>query len=1231
MRHGVLLILLAVLTVGPAGCGPQSDDQPTVADTPEPSSGQTTPQPELPAKALLNLDEVPPELEPPRNRSYDRELPAEAKEAIRKSHELRSSGDKAGAIQQLERAASFDPDNPKIRQQLGLAYISIPNYGKAESNLQQAAEYLGDDIRVQIILARLAMLQNNPKEALRRFRLAMRCSNVDPNDPQSAFALLNVANMLEQQGYWQASLEAYEKLQSWIREHDTVYVSETALQPVVLKPETLYAARGRLLVLLRRGDEAVEFLRKAYHRDRSDTQTAQLLLLQWTLAEKYAKAEELLLDMAAQPSHQAVVPGLAKRLCLQSGDAAMPLRVWESYRRKHPVYTELGVALAESAKVLDAPEDAEQIAESVLHEVPGQADMVTLLANLKARQGNTEDALELLAEMLARDPDRWQAIERSVRDLLASNPKPDTLEAFVAEGYRDTSERAFAMQYVAGVLARLQDNPLKAADHFRRTIELRKSYQPAYEALLEIHLATKNAEDLQVLLDLSREVSDEGHLYSYMLGRARLSQQKYGEAVEAFEAALRKEPDHRESLLYLADACEALLKQQDPTESGDTLEKLVNTLDRAVSLDPTDVQTTRRLFEIYLATGEFSRARELAEQLSRQVPQKPVGPLLDAEVDLQTRRLDDAAMTLARLEKNFPDHPDVRMLTIRLDLMRHEGILPRPIFERNEQRLRSLWKANPAHTDAGALLAGLLSQRIPGRYDEAAEIYRTLYERTESLDHARRGIQCLLRGQQFRKAETWIRALQEAEVTADWLDDALLEALVRQEMYDAALALQKTRMQKAEEASGLINDALLHWLSVCELAGTQEEALGYLAERMDGEVEDSTRMALQMIRIRMLVQAGRIQQAADILKDTENTSLLLSAIVAAVDADVDTDPAPLFEVARTQELAPATKTQIDRLAAVSHARRGDLDAAKELTRTLVKDSGEVQSVLDLAYELRNADKPGQAQEVLKQWISDLKDRNEEADADLLRELRLGLAGLYLAENRLKEANDLLESLHEASPKDPDVLEMLGSLRNEQGQDEEAIKLTREAVSILQTQDPDESGMALASARNNLAYMLSVRGSELDSAETMIREAIRVAGYLESLTDTLAWVHYKQGRFGQAGRYLLALMPPELPDWTLDAQDPEPVPSVIVDHLGDSLYRLGWLEQARATWTEALRLAEAETPKLREVQELIRNVPQKIRSLDAGRPAPVAPVKPDQSDKSDNPAGTNETTNDTPTP
>ena len=188
IQRTLVLAAAAVAAVAglSSGCGPTEPiGEPTTQPTPAPEPQAARPaQPEpLPAKATLRLDQLEPNAPRPVNPDKLPELSPRARQAVEDGQKQLARRQYVAAVRLLERASGYDPANPRVRRLLGLAYLGLPNRGKALQNLTAAVEAAPDDIEAHLLLGRLAATQDQYDKALLHLRTAMNCSGASADNP----------------------------------------------------------------------------------------------------------------------------------------------------------------------------------------------------------------------------------------------------------------------------------------------------------------------------------------------------------------------------------------------------------------------------------------------------------------------------------------------------------------------------------------------------------------------------------------------------------------------------------------------------------------------------------------------------------------------------------------------------------------------------------------------------------------------------------------------------------------------------------------------------------------------------------------------------------------------------------------------------------------------------------------------------------------------------------------
>lgn len=204
-----------------------------------------------------------------------------------------------------------------------------------------------------------------------------------------------------------------------------------------------------------------------------------------------------------------------------------------------------------------------------------------------------------------------------------------------------------------------------------------------------------------------------------------------------------------------------------------------------------------------------------------------------------------------------------------------------------------------------------------------------------------------------------------------------------------------------------------------------------------------------------------------------------------------------------------------------------------------------------------------------------------------RQIVEALVSYFAEQHRKPDALRVLEATRSAAASDPDLLYSIAHLYELVEQKGTTEQLLQQVVQL----NPRH-----AAANNDLGYTWADEGRNLDRAESLVRIAVEEEPDNQSYLDSMAWVEYKRGKFTEARTFLYRAIGP--------AARPDPV---VLDHLGDTLYRLHEPNQAAAQWQRSLhRIDEADSPR-DELKNLRGQLKQKLKQQEQGRPVDVAPV------------------------
>jgi tetratricopeptide (TPR) repeat protein len=200
-------------------------------------------------------------------------------------------------------------------------------------------------------------------------------------------------------------------------------------------------------------------------------------------------------------------------------------------------------------------------------------------------------------------------------------------------------------------------------------------------------------------------------------------------------------------------------------------------------------------------------------------------------------------------------------------------------------------------------------------------------------------------------------------------------------------------------------------------------------------------------------------------------------------------------------------------------------------------------------------------------------------------LALALSEAYEGLHQRDEALHVLDALREAIASDANALYSLAGAYSRMAASDRSEQVLAQVLKL----DPSFAG-----ANNDLGYTWAEQGKNLLQAEAMVARALRAEPDNPSFLDSMGWVLYKRGKFQEAVK-----------DLARAAVGAEPV---VLDHLGDALYRLGDHDKAAAQWKQAAaKIGEAREDERDDLKELRRSLEKKQEQVAAGKTVNVATV------------------------
>jgi len=238
-------------------------------------------------------------------------------------------------------------------------------------------------------------------------------------------------------------------------------------------------------------------------------------------------------------------------------------------------------------------------------------------------------------------------------------------------------------------------------------------------------------------------------------------------------------------------------------------------------------------------------------------------------------------------------------------------------------------------------------------------------------------------------------------------------------------------------------------------------------------------------------------------------------------------------------------------------------AAADLARAAVADNPDNLRLMRLqAQALRHSGKADQGIAVLEDAV------RKHADDPTAY---VALAQLYSDVDRGGQAVKVLQDAQSKFPSDTSIVFELGAVYDKQKKFADAEATFKQLLA----REPENSA-----ALNYLGYMLAERGERLDESVNLLKKALQIEPDNGSYLDSLGWAYFKSDKLDLAE------------DSLRRAADQLKTNSVIQDHHGDVLFKLGRVDEAIAAWTRALN-GDGDSVNRGDIDKKIRSAKQKL--------------------------------------
>ena len=458
-------------------------------------------------------------------------------------------------------------------------------------------------------------------------RVALR--NILKIDPKDADAYFLLAQVEEKEKNWRNAVELYQEVVQIVPDHTSALITLAK-----------YYLEARLT------DQVIETANKVLAKDSQHPQAKALkiavLAVEGKFSDAIARAEALQSQFPTETDVAILLATLYGQLQRYRDAEATLQRALDGHPRDMDLLNNLNTILLEAKDMTRA----ETVTRRMIETEPTLLNPRLSLALLFDRQGAHEKAEAVLHEAIALDPESEErrfllagfvstrkdhrAAEQALQEVATQLPHPTRIQSGVAASYQTNGQETKAREQYATLVKDYKEKPTG--------LEARAE-------LAEVNLVSgKQIEaerQVQEVLKEDPRSSDELVLSGWMA----LGRRNGKEAVQVFRTVLHHQPELA-TVHFLLGQAYLLTGQNNLAQES---------LERAVSLYPGQVDARRSLAELDSQSGRPQQARARLEDLLKQKPDDVIARDMLMMVDLVTRDWVESEHTLNRLRAVLKD------------------------------------------------------------------------------------------------------------------------------------------------------------------------------------------------------------------------------------------------------------------------------------------------------------------------------------------------------------------------------------------------------------------------------------------------------------------------------------------------------------------------------------------------------------------------------------------------
>ena len=1142
-------------------------------------------QPNAEARARMPLDQIMPGLAlPAPTTAPDIALPAQAGEMLAEAEKLVEQKRAVGAIVQLETALTFAPRSRAIHLALGRAHMASGNPAKAQLHLVRALGLASDDAATWLLLGIAQHEVGRDPAALKSLLLANLCTPPGADSPVAVLLPYELGRRLDSQGYAAAALPLLEKSLATIdsgKLSDAQKGDPRVADLVERGRPQLAGDIARLKIAAGQAAAVIADLEKLVASGPADRATQMALFGAYQQTGQRDKAIALLRTICA-----AVKPAEVNTVAAQLAKAVKS----DSKNQFQGTGGLVVYNLAEEAVfgTKKAPRKAERadgplvmVAVACVAKDYPQCEWISGTLSQFTEKVPDADAAVYVQTLTLGCVD-LAAVERALKaypdhvDIRALAEKffGNVPSAEAAKQVAEVSGSGFAADYVRGRLFAASSQPDKALDSFKKCVEAKKDFAPAYAGWMQAELDAKRFDGALAVRDAAEKADVRDVMIYRLAGRAYRAQSKLRQAVDELRKAEAFDRDNVALVVELADAYVA------NKQYSEALRRLT----RVHEKEPKNLAVLTRLVEVNELEGNPEEAASYAKKIAEIDPANADAGRVHAKSLLARGRLQEA---IAELQVLAVQHPqDAKVQTLLGQALVEGG--------RWQEGLKPLQKAlalDETLIDARKLLAGAFASL--GRLDDAFEQWKLLAEKGCD-DPVILGdlVGELTRRDDLDTAAKWLPKIIVEKERYEFARDLLEKALATRHL---ELAMKVVTDELAQARDAELRVSWQRWrVELLSITGKRDDAVaegGKLYEANRANMDVAALYVGTLMRAHKMDQAEKVAEAVAATPTTgpdvtRANEIYSEVLITAKSFDKAVALADRM-IARSADPDEKLQWKINRVSAFQSAHR-KADAVKAGREIYDEAPATIRNVALYVSVLLYAKDYKTVLAVMDKADAD-KIATEPTQKDGLDELRMEAQGGVGDFDAVANTRDAMLGRVKNIEAKSDVWYRVSSVYSLFGKLDLALAALERSLVL----NPDN-----ASSCNDLGYHLADRGEKLDRAEKLIRLAVSQQPGSNAYLDSLAWLLYKKGRFADAADVLKDVVEDEL--------EPD---GVICDHYGDVLYRLGQQDKAIEMWKASVKSREADPDRPVGLDgSTLEKTRAKLKAAEQNRSdVPVAPL------------------------